>query len=189
MPPKWQIPASYCQPLGMVRASATLPWFPTWSTWLCGACANLPLPSTIWTSTPFYTWALKPCSPPTNRTLPRKFSLPTEQASKHDKNGTPITGDRSDGSLREVYRTDEFFVLLPSTLLHTFIPAFSLDNAYHFEKPNPLLHHMDDWKAILLNYFLINWLSCCHARSLKAESLHCLTCLLLRPTLANCKHL
>lgn len=184
-----QIPASYCQPLGMVRASDTLPWFPMWSTWLFGVYANLPLPSTIWTSTSYSIWALRPCSPPTTGDSLGSSHCPQSKHSNMTRTALQPLVITLRGAWERFIEPTEFFVLLTPTLLRTFIPAFSLDNAYGFEKPNPLLHHMDDLKAVLLNCFLINWLSGCQARSLKAESLHCLTCLLLRPTMANYKHL
>lgn len=152
----------------MVRASTTLSWVLMWSIWLFDVHANLPLP--LPSECPLHTTSghlshalLPPQEAPWEVLSAHRTSIQTwqEQRSNHG-------WSHSEGSLREVYRT--YWVLCPPTLLRTFIPAFFLDNAYRFEKPSPLFHHMDDLKAVLLNYFLINWLSCCQARSLKADS-------------------
>lgn len=131
--------------------------------------------------------------PPTGDSLGGNWpsSLPAEQACKPDLSNSPTVGDRCGGSLWDVQGLADFWFLLTPTLLNTLrlIPAFTPDNAYHFKKPSALLHHVDDLKAVLLNYLLINWLSSCQVRSLEAESLSCMICLLLRPTVTNYKHL
>lgn len=173
----------------MVRASATCPWFPIgphgFAVHVQTFLYLLPSERPFHTTSGHLSHALLP---PTGDSLGSSH-CPQSKHPNMTRMALQSLLIALMGAWERFIEPTELFVLLTPTLLRTFIPAFSLDNAYRFEKPNPLLHHMDDWKAVLLNYFLINWLTCCQARSLKAESLHCLTCLLLRPTLANCKHL
>lgn len=98
-----QRPTSCCQPSGKRWQPSHTPfWFSMWFPWLCRVCTKLSVLSTIIsTPTSYWIWALKPSSPPTNKRLPGKksaLSLPTEQASTHDQNSTPTTGDHSHGA-------------------------------------------------------------------------------------------
>lgn len=166
MPSRKQIPVSYCQPLRKRRQ-------PQPHSLLVLDVVHMALQCVYKPSSAFHHLKLhfvldrirsrhvsQALLAPTGDSLGRNwpFSLLTEQASKHDHNNVATTGNHSCRSLGEVQGTAAFGILLTPTLLNTLIPAFSPDNAYHFEKPSPLLHHMDNLKAVLLNYLLINWL-------------------------------
>lgn len=194
MPSRRQMPVSDCQPLGkMVTALARLP-FGFWcgahdfvsslQTFLCFPPAERP----PHTRSGHLSQALPP---PAGDFLGRKrpFSLPTKQASKHDQNNPPAIGDCSCGSLGKAPRTAEICSLLTPTRLNTHTCISPRQCLSLWKAQNSLLYHVEDLKARSLNYLLINWLSCCQARLLEAESLYYRICLLLRPTLTNYKYL
>ena len=158
-----------------------------WPMWLCNICRNLLLiPPPQW---PLHAWSEHviwvPC-PPTGDSL-EETSHSTAYRASIPKWLTTVT---------TLMRTWGMFTwqLSSASFSHPHCELYSYLH-YHKQYPslqkalNTLLQHVDDLKAVLLNYLLINWLSCCQVRLLEAESLYWMICLLLRPSWTNHKQL
>jgi hypothetical protein len=154
---------------------------------LCNICGNLllllPPQWPLHAGSEHVSWVL---CPPTGDSL-EETSHSTAHRASIPKQLT--SSNHSHESLGEVYRTAELCIFSH--------PHCELYSYLHFRRQypslqkalNPLLQHVDDLKAVLLNYLLINWLTCCQVRLLEAESLYWMICLLFMPSRTNHKQL